>query len=202
MVEKGQDAPQRGGFAGARAAGEQEHLPLGGGPNGFSLEGGVGDALVFLDFFEQLVQVLRGTEGFSVHSQQVVGDVDLAIIELGQVAGVLPRDALTHDLSVFQEGGETRFQRLRLGVQQALGGGHELGVGKEHMPVFQVVGEGVEQTGLQAHRVPRVDAQLQGQLVHRGEGDIERVFQEQVGVVAQDRQRQVPVPPVEGHPNL
>ena len=136
------------------------------------------DALFGLDPFQQPVQILRGTEGFPVHTQQVVGDVDLAVIEFGQVAGVLSGDALPHDLALVQQRGKALGQVLRLGAEQPLGGVHELGVGEEDVAVVQVMAQGVQQPGLQAQGGVRGDAQGQGQLIHRGKGDIERVLQE------------------------
>ena len=136
------------------------------------------DALLGLDPVQQPVQVLRGTEGFPVHAQQVVGDVDLAVIEPGQVAGVLPGDALPHDLALVQQRVEAPGQVLRLGAEQPLGGVHELGVGEENVAVVQVVAQGVQQPGLQAQGGVGGDAQGQGQLIHRGKGDIEGVLQE------------------------
>ena len=58
-LKQGQHAPQAGGLAGARPAGEQHHLPLGRLPHRLELLGGIGDPLGPLDLLQQAVQTIR-----------------------------------------------------------------------------------------------------------------------------------------------
>ena len=123
MVKEGQNAPERGGLTGAGTAGEEHHLLAGGGLHGLHLEGGVGDALLLLDAGDELVQVLRGTELLALHLQELVGHIGLAVVEPGQVAGVLAGNVLPDDLEPVNETVQTGFQVFRLGAQQPPGGG-------------------------------------------------------------------------------
>ena len=158
MVKEGQNAPERGGLAGAGAAGEEHHLLAGGGFHGLHLEGGVGDALLPLDAVDESVQILGGTEFLSLHGQKLVGHIGLAVVELAQVAGILPGDLLPDDLVPVQKPLHDRFQGVLRGAQKLGGGGKELAVGQEDVAVVQVVGQGVEKACLQTEGVVSLDA--------------------------------------------
>ena len=144
MVKQGQDAPEGGGLAGAGSPGEQQNLLLGSGGHCLDLEGGVGDALLPLDAPQKLFQVPGRAEGLPVHAQELTGHIALAVVETGQIAGVLPGDLLPDDLSPVDEIVQALLQILLGQAQQHAGGGEELGVGEKDVAVVQVVGEGIE----------------------------------------------------------
>ena len=199
MVEQRQNAPERGGFSGARPAGEEHHLPLGGGFHRLHLQGGVGETLFPLNSVQERVQVLWGAERFSLHLQQGVGHIGLAVVEPGQVAGILAGNFLPNDGPAVRQALQMVLQHGGLRPQQPLGGGQKLGIGEKNMAVVQVVREGVEKPRLQAQRVVRLQSQLPGQLVRGGEGGEEGFLREKVGVGPQGGEGQVSIPPVQGH---
>ena len=155
VVKEGQDPPEGGGLAGARPPGEEHHLLPGGGFHRLHLEGGVGEALVPLDLHQQVLQVVWGAELPPVHGQQGVGHIGLTVVELVQVAGVLPGDGVPDDPPLVQQVLEAGLHGVGLPPQQPLGRGQELGVGEKDVAVVQVVGQGVQDPRLQPEGVLR-----------------------------------------------
>ena len=149
--------------------GEEHHLLPGGGFHRLHLEGGVGEALVPLDLHQQVLQVVWGAELPPSHGQQGVGHIGLTVVELVQVAGVLPGDGVPDDPPLVQQVLEAGLHGVGL-PQQPLGCGQELGVGGERRGRCPGYGPGCTGSPPPAGGGPPGEPQVHGQLVRRGKG--------------------------------
>ena len=203
VVEEGEHPPQAGGLAGARPAGEQHHLPPGRHAHCLPLLGGVLDALGGLDAVDDAREPLRRQQLPLAELGEAEGHIGLRLLHLGQIAGVLTRHGLPHDLSPLRQGvqglgeGQTVLQ-----PQKLAGGPRQLAGGEEGVPVHQVVPELEEEPGFPPLGVLSRRAQVQGQLIRCGKGYAQLLVHQQVGVVLQHVQGLVSVPAVEGHAQL
>ena len=81
------------------------------------------------------------------------------------------------------EGFQPGVQALPLHADEGPCGGQQLVLGKEHVAVVGIVLQLKEESGLHPLGVVPRHAQLNGQLVHLGEGDVQATVSQKIGVI-------------------
>ena len=184
-LEQGQHAPQTGGLAGARPAGEQHHLPLGRLPYRLELLGGIGDPLGPLDLLQQAVQTIRRQKLRPAHLAHPLGNIGLRLIQSGEIDRLLSRHLVQVHLAPDGQGLQPLLQLFLPALQQLGGGPHQLLGGEEGVTVVPVVvGQLKQQAGLQPLGVVRRHTQGEGQGVRLREVHPELPRRQDIGVGA------------------
>ena len=139
-LQQGDDAPGGGGFAGAGAAGQQQHPAPGRQLHRPALLGRIGDALAGLHLGDDFVHIFPGLPGRVPQGQQPPGHLCLRLIQALEIAGLHPRHLLLNDDAPGQQTVQGRLQGVGVRADELGGGGQQLVPGQEHMAVVQVVG--------------------------------------------------------------
>ena len=201
-VEQLQNARQRGGLAGAGTAGEQQD-PMGRGQgDGLPLLGGVFDAQFFLHRPDRRLQIGGWIAVLAAHVKEPLGDLRLGLVVFRQVAQVVAAQHGAHQPLLFVQPVQGLGDGALLQAQQLGRGGDQLVRGQEDMAVAQIVAQLEQRPGLRPARVGVVQADLQGEGVHLGEGSAELRLREQIGVLEQLMFRIFPIQPVQPHGEL
>ena len=202
-LKQGQHPPQRGGFTGARPAGEQHDLTAGRQPDGLPLLLGVGDVMLLLDAVDELVQRRRGAQLHRAHFPHPPGNEALRLVQLRDVHRLYTGDVLPDHLAPAAQAVQADFQSVGALVQQPGRRVDQLVPGHEAVSVvIAVVVQLKEKPGLQSLGVPWVQAQRQGGLVRQGEVHAELLAGQYIGVAPDQVQRRVPVVPDQGDRQL
>ncbi len=192
------DGPDDGRFSCARPARDDEDLFLEALPDGLLLEGRKSQAEILFRGRDGLVEVeIRWLAGKTRELVDGPGHFFLGLVIKGKIKGGVGPELLPDDPLVAQKliQGPLRFVRFDLEVRGALLA--DLGNEGEDVALLVVLFEYIKDVGLDPLDRAGVHPELEGDLVGRLEPDPPDVKAELVGVLLQDRERPVPVLPVD-----
>ena len=198
-LKQGHDAPHRGGLAGARPAGQQQHALFRRQRHRPALLRRVGDPLPGLNVVDNPVHVLAAVPFVTAGGGQPLGHIDLRLVHPPQVAALHVGDRSAHHRAALRKLVQRLFRRLLVDADQLHGGGDQLRPGQEHMAVGQVVVQLIQDRRLRAAGVVAVKPHGQRDLVGGGKLHAAALIRQQIGILLQPRQRLVAVGPQKPH---